>query len=346
MATFTKLKSGKVRVQVRLHGIYRGATFTTKREAEKWAFSIEAQAIGIAASGVAMPPKGATLADLIDKYSVTAAIGAEKTKKATLKMLKKKLGNVQLMKLSALVLRDFIDEREAEGAGGVTIAADLSFLSGVLKWAYFTRHLNVPYQLALDARAGLKHRKNINTRSVERDREPTDQELDILYGYWGDSHRQKIDMPSVVKFALCTGMRLGEICRIKIEDINFTDKTVIIRDRKDPANKVGNDQEVPLLPDAWSIVVRVVHARGRGRIFPYKAESVSASFTRACKKLAIDNLHFHDLRHKATADLFRAGLDIPFVAIMTGHKTWTMLRRYTSIKAVDVHKLYSERNAA
>lgn len=255
-------------------------------------------------------------------------------------MLKNKLGNVQLVKLSALVLHDFIDAREAEGAGGVTITADLYFLSGALKWAYFTRHLNVPYELALAARAGLKHRKNLNTRSVERDREPTGQELDILYGYWRGRPRQNIDMPTVVKFALSTGMRLGEICRIRIEDINFTDKIVIIRDRKDPVNKVGNDQEVPLLPDAWSIVKQVVCTRERGRVFPYKAESVSAAFTRACKNLAIDGLHFHDLRHKATADLFRAGLDTPFVAIMTGHKTWAMLRRYTSIKAVDVHKFF------
>lgn len=88
MVTFTKLKSGKVRAQIRLHGIYRGATFPTKREAKKWASTIEAQAISIAASGVAMPPKGATLADLIDKYSMTAAIGAEKTKKLLLRCLR------------------------------------------------------------------------------------------------------------------------------------------------------------------------------------------------------------------------------------------------------------------
>ena len=30
--------------------------------------------------------------------------------------------------------------------------------------------------------------------------------------------------------------------------------------------------------------------------------------------------------------LFRMGLDIPRVALMTGHKTWAMLRRYTDIK--------------
>ena len=47
--------------------------------------------------------------------------------------------------------------------------------------------------------------------------------------------------------------------------------------------------------------------------------------------MGIEDLHFHDLRHRATAELFRQGLSIPQVALITGHKTWTMLRRYTDI---------------
>ena len=55
---------------------------------------------------------------------------------------------------------------------------------------------------------------------------------------------------------------------------------------------------------------------------------MSTGFTRACAELGIEDLHFHDLRHRATAQLFRMGLDIPRVALLTGHKTWAMLRRY------------------
>ena len=64
---------------------------------------------------------------------------------------------------------------------------------------------------------------------------------------------------------------------------------------------------------------------------------MSTGFTRACVELEIEDLHFHDLRHRATAQLFRMGLDIPRVALLTGHKTWAMLRRYTDIKPADVH---------
>jgi hypothetical protein len=39
-----------------------------------------------------------------------------------------------LRALSALHFRDFVDRRQGDGAGGVTIAGDLSTISAVLKW--------------------------------------------------------------------------------------------------------------------------------------------------------------------------------------------------------------------
>ena len=119
--------------------MYRAATFATKREAKDWATQIEAQANHIAAGGYAPVPKGATLGDLIDKYNESSTKLPGKTKEATLAMLKRELRKVKLSNLNAVVLRDFIDRRQEEGAGGVTIAADLSFLSAVLKWGRHAR---------------------------------------------------------------------------------------------------------------------------------------------------------------------------------------------------------------
>jgi integrase len=345
MPTLSQLPSGRWRVQVRRAGLYRAATFATKREARDWATSVEAQASHIAASGFAPVPKGATLADLIDKYTELHRKEAGRTKAATLAMLKRELGKVKLSSLNAVVLRDFIDRRIAAGAGGVTIAGDLSFLSAVLKWGKHARQLDLPDKLALEARESLKHR-GLDTRSKEREREPTDDELKRLYAYWRANARQKIDMPTICQFALATGMRQDEICRLQVEDVDPERKTVIIRDRKDPQKKLGNDQTVPLLPDAWAIVQPLIDARKDGSIFGVHAASVSTAFTRACQALGIVDLHFHDLRHRATAQFFRMGLDIPRVALLTGHKTWTMLRRYTDIKPEDVHTAAKKQTGA
>ena len=64
---------------------------------------------------------------------------------------------MKLSMLSAAVLREFIDERQNEGAGRVTVAADLSFLSAVLKWAKHSRRLDINDRLALEAKESLKH---------------------------------------------------------------------------------------------------------------------------------------------------------------------------------------------
>ena len=342
MPTFSQLPSGKWRVQVRRSGIYRAATFAKKSEARDWATSIEAQANHVAAGGFAPIPKGATLADLIDKYNEAATATHGKTKEATLAMLRRDLGKVKLSALSAVVLRDFIDRRQEAGAGGVTIAADLSYLSAVIKWGRHARQLDLPERLALDARASLKHR-GLNTRGAEREREPTDAELARLYVHWDANPRQTIPMSIICRFALATGMRQAEICRLELEDIDRDAKTVVIRDRKDPRNKQGNHQTVPLLPDAWAIVEPLIADRTEGFLLPYREASVSTAFTRACKDLSppILDLHFHDLRHRATAEFFRMGLDIPRVALLTGHKTWAMLRRYTAIKPADIHSTLS-----
>jgi integrase len=336
MATFSHLPSGKWRAQVRRAGLYRNAVFEKKREAEVWAAGVENQARHIAASGFAPIPKGATLEMLIDKYVETFAKTPGKTKSATLAMLKREIGTTKLASLNAVVLRDFIDRRVKAGAGGVTIAADLSFLSAVLKWGRHARQLDIPDRLALEARERLKHR-GLNTRSTKRDREPTDEELKRLYKHWRANKRQRVDMVTACRFALASGMRLAEICGLQVEDVDAKARTVVIRDRKDPRNKAGNDQTVPLLADAWAIVGPLIRGRTNGSIFNIRAASVSTGFTRACTALDIEDLHFHDLRHRATAQFFRMGLDIPRVALLTGHKTWAMLRRYTDIKPADVH---------
>ena len=70
-------------------------------------------------------------------------------------------------------------------------------------------------------------------------------------------------------------------------------------------------------------------------IFPYTTDAISAAFTRACKLLGIDDLHFHDLRHEGVSRLFEAGWNIPHVALVSGHRSWASLQRYSHIRQRD-----------
>ena len=68
------------------------------------------------------------------------------------------------------------------------------------------------------------------------------------------------------------------------------------------------------------------------RIFPYTSGAISAAFTRACKLLGVEDLHFHDLRHEGVSRLCEIGLSIPRVAAVSGHRSWTSLQRYAHIR--------------
>lgn len=339
MATFQQLASGRWRAQVRIGGTYKGATFDLKRHAQAWARQIEVQASHIIATGFQPVPDRYKVADLINAYGAAVPITG-KTKAATHAMLKRELGTISLKRLNVVHLRDFIDQRLAAGAGGVTIAADLSFLGAILKWGKHSRRMDLPTHITTDARRDLATR-NVPTRSAEREREPTPAELEKLFTLWRDNKRQKIPMATICAFAMATTLRQNEICSILVEDVDAVKRTVIVRDRKHPQKKIGNHQTIPLLPDAWAIIEPILGQRSTGRVFPYDSASVSTAFTRACTKLGIVDLRFHDLRHKATSDLFRVGLTIPQVAVLTGHRTWTQLKRYTHTNAGDVHAALS-----
>ncbi|WP_300183149.1 tyrosine-type recombinase/integrase [Bradyrhizobium sp.] len=82
-----------------------------------------------------------------------------------------------------------------------------------------------------------------------------------------------------------------------------------------------------------------------GRIFPYNGRSIGAAFRRQCNDLKTGDLHFHDLRHEGTSRLLEAGFSIEQVALVTGHKDWKMLRRYTHIKPETLHTIRGSKAA-
>lgn len=350
MASIVKLPSGSWRAQVMRGGVRKGMTFKKHADAKRWAAEIESKLESIKAIGTAPTPKGSTFADFVDKYiEETDPVKPHgKNKKATLKRLKVEFKGVLMSDFSILHLRDFVDKRIKQKTqvgvtvSGVTIAVDLSYISTILHWARDVKQYDINAGIANEVRSSLS-RRGISTRSNRREREATEQELKSIFSaYKLKGTRQKIPMPQLIAFALSSAMRQEEVCTIRIEDIDYTDKTVVIRNRKHPQEKIGNNQIVPLLPAAWDLAMQSIGDRKTGAIFPYDPRSVSASFTRICKQCRIEDLHFHDLRHGAIGKLFTIGLRIEQVALISGHKDWAMLRRYTHIKAKDVQKAFRD----
>ncbi len=135
-------------------------------------------------------------------------------------------------------------------------------------------------------------------------------------------------MQKIVGFAMFSTRRQEEITLLRWEDLDGD--RILVRDMKHPGDKKGNNVYCELPPEALTAINSM--RRDGERIFPYSTDAISAAFTRACKILGIEDLRFHDLRHEGISRLFEMGRTIPQVAAVSGHRSWTSLKRYTHIR--------------
>lgn len=66
-----------------------------------------------------------------------------------------------------------------------------------------------------------------------------------------------------MRFAIASAMRQEEICRIHRSDVDEVNRVVLVHDRKDPREKTGNDQLVPLLDLTGFDALRLIQEQRR-----------------------------------------------------------------------------------
>lgn len=330
MASISKIgKSWRVLVRRKGHkSICK--TFPTKARAEAFARQTEADID----RGVIVQPAAHDLLvrDLVIAYrdmrdKSDRPILDTATEHYMLRRLSESLGDLSAGALSVQDLLDYAATRRDDGAGPYTVNMELSKLGTVMRYTGALLRVVLPDVVA-QARPLLTHLRMIGGGG-KRERRPTEDEVAAICAHvapW---------LSDVVMFAIHSAMRRGEIVRLKWADLDEKKRLVLVRDRKDPRQKVGNDQWVPLLPGAWEIVQ--AQPRDSDRIFPRHEQTISKYFKAACDDLGIPDLHFHDLRHEGVSRMFEGGMSIERVALVSGHKDWRHLRRYTNLKPEDVH---------
>lgn len=251
---------------------------------------------------------------------------------------------VNLSDLTAKHITDFVVQRKFEGAAPSTIMSNLSPLSSAIHAAPYAHGIQAdPSELNL-AVMKLKEAGAIG-KSREVIRLVDDEEEAALLAEFERRnlhHQTEINMVLVYKMALALPRRAGELTRIRWADVDYKRKTVVIRDVKHPRKKIGNDQTVPLLGEAFTLLDQI--PKLGEFIFPYNTDSMTAAFERARDRIAVTglpkiaDLRFHDLRHTGITQLFWAGLKIEEVAAVSGHSNWAQLKRYTHIRPEDVHR--------
>lgn len=237
-----------------------------------------------------------------------------------------------LSTLTPSLFTQWARKRRQAGAGPATVLHNLMTVSAALSQAKPMFDLDIDAAPVRDAIKALRSMKLV-AKPQRRTRRPTDDELSRLlaeYDRVSDHPTSFIPMREITLLAIALPRRLGELTRALWSDLNGN--VLTLRDTKNPT--APRTEEVPVLPEAAAILDAL--PRVDERILPYNPESISAAHQRACERLGIEDLHFHDFRREGISRLFKAGLSIPEVSKISGHLNWGMLKIYTEIRATDV----------
>lgn len=323
MATFRKVKTGW-EAQVAKAGVRKSKTLPNKALAQKWAMALELELMETLVSG-RVSAGGLTIAGLIRRYQETEAdwsLG----KLNSLRRATHSMGSMKIADLTQLTVMAWATNRSPYAMS--TNVHLLKTLAGAIHYARKVLAMDVSPEPIHNALAALTASGKI-THIRHRDRRVTPTEEALLVANW----QCNLVTPDVVAFLIDTPMRSGEMVNLQWDDV--AGEVVTIRDRKDPKRKIGNHQRIPLLGRSQA----VLSGRNTRQPFPWIQSYVGRAITAAAKAAGLEDLRCHDLRHEGISRLFDAGWTIPQMALVSGHKKWGTLQRYTHIRAEDLLNL-------
>jgi len=326
-------RDGKWRAQVRRKGhAAQCRTFPTKAAADLWVRKREAE---IDAGGVVAQASDLTVKKLIEAYrdlrDQARPISDSSNEHYMLKALERGFGSKLAARLTPDDFVAFATMRREEGAGPYTINMDVSKMGTVMRYGAAALRVSLPDAVG-SARPLLTHLRLIGGGG-KRERRPTEDELMRLLAYMHERHGAMY--ADAVAFGAISAMRRGEVCAFLLAEIDETTRVVPIWRKHPRTGKVL--ERVPLVGKSFAIAMSQP-VSDDGRVFPIHPQTLSKYFKAACDALSITDLHFHDLRHEGTSTLFEQGYSIEQVALVTGHKSWNMLRRYTQLKPESIHQ--------
>ena len=320
MATFRK-RSGSWQALVKKKGFGQIArTFDTKAAAEAWAKITESEMV----RGVFVSRKEAentTLSEALNRYEkeVSSAKKGHRREKTRISIWKNHhLAKRVLASIRGNDMAAYRDDRLKAGYSANTVRLELAIISHLFEIAR--------KEWGMEGLTNPVKAIRMPSPPAGRDRRLQPGELEKLL------ESSPEEMNQVIRFALETAMRRGEIAGMTWEMADLKKRIVML-----PETKNGQKRIVPLSSVAVAILKERLNTRRiDGKVWDIGLDAISQDFARACRETGISGLHFHDLRHEATSRLFEKGFNVMEVASISGHKTLQMLKRYTHLKAEDL----------
>jgi len=324
MATVSKRKN-KFVVQVRKGGVKKSRSFDSELEAQKWGLLQDA----MIEERMKEPESGCyTLSEAIHRYREVMPPQCIRDRNAHLVSWEAKLGELRLKDITSAKVAEVRDQllnspspnRERLSPG--TVNRHLTTLG----------HL---YNMAIREWEWARDNPVSRVRKAKEPRGRTrllspEERAALLHS----CERIGTDLHLLVILALATGARASELLGLTWQDVNLGDNaSLTFRDTKN-----GETRSVPLVGEALA----KLHLWGKVRRVdsqlvlpsydnPFKPIAYHSRFKRACRLAKLHSFRFHDLRHAAASYLVMSGASLREVAEILGHKTMSMVMRYSHL---------------
>lgn len=289
-------------------------SFATRRDAQEWARQVEA-AMDSGGFRSRSAADKMLLSDALQRYSeqVSPAKRGYVDEVIRIKALKRaRMAAYSMEKLRPEVVAAFRDDRlKLVGAGAVI--RDLSLLSSVINHARREWGVTIDNPCLLVKKPPTPLGRNRVLSTAEESR--------LLHAI-APIGRRNAEMLPLVKLALQTGMRRGELLALRWEHVDLQARTAYLA-----SSKNGLPRLVPLSSAAVAVLASMPKAPG-GQVFTISAQTTAAAFLRAATRASVLGLRFHDLRHTAISRMADKLPNVIELAAVTGHRSIQMLRRY------------------
>src|SRR5690625_3320210 len=230
-------------------------------------------------------------------------------------------------------VRYMLDEK---GVRHATVASTLRALRSFLNWA--TTKSIISESPMDSVEIGVAKHRTIETFTREQIREILAQPDRKLFVGLRDY--------TIMVVLLETGVRIRELCDVKMDDVRFTDNQILIR------GKNGEDRLVPFQTQAGRILKHYVKARGHSPsdyLFithddeQMNRDSVRRRIAKYGRMANITNVRCspHTFRHTFAKMSVKNGADIFVLQRILGHKTLDMVRVYVNMFSDDVKEAHA-----
>ncbi|TET70195.1 MAG: helix-turn-helix domain-containing protein [Candidatus Aminicenantes bacterium] len=212
-----------------------------------------------------------------------------------------------LRDIKPLMIQKFRAVRLEEGVSKVTTNREIQLLKKMFNVAIEENYLE---------ENPAKKIKLYSELDTVRDRVLSEEEEPRLFNELAEHVRP------FVFVALHTGMRKGELLKLKWQNVDFEKRQIKVEKTK--SKKV---RFIPINSVLFDELSKLKLKRGKEqRVFPFKY--TQTAWENARRRAGLDDLTFHDLRRTFGTRLLEAGVDIVTISKLYGHSSVLVTQRY------------------